>query len=261
MQETNIIVICYRNSLSGSGREMAGYHFQLLNCIQLLLLHSLPDSCPCAAKNWSYGYVTKVKTISKFIKAKLHSQRKSWPPCKEGLTPPLQLGFPLCPHTVDLREDLNDSSHRNPLCQCEGWVLVGLFMGHIWSSGWSLAGYLICIGDRLRGSSPEIPWCCFWMCSSCLILGILFSVMIYGQFWHTRVWFSILSYLIFFPLKSLGTQIFGKLEWHLIYSLLAWGVNSGIGSQLLLLWAIRIWVMMVIWGDQCMFFGPLVIFW
>lgn len=212
----------------------------------MLWLCCLPGSCMHAASNWSGRCIRKVRkrnrvywsksTLSEGKQASWHRLKIEFffisPCCRQEWRPNFSCPGPLCVHV-----------------RAECWLASSvclICMGHIWSSGWSLAGYLICIGDRLRGSSPEIPWCCFWMCSSCLILGILFSVMIYGQFWHTRVWFSILSYLIFFPLKSLGTQIFGKLEWHLIYSLLAWGVNSGIGSWLQLHLGIKFHVTMAI---------------
>ena len=46
----------------------------------------------------------------------------------------------------------------------KGWVLVDLCMGHHWPSDWSLAGYLICMNNRLyrdgvkKGPLFSPPW-------------------------------------------------------------------------------------------------------
>ena len=72
-----------------------------------------------------------------------------------GIGPTLQFSFPYIPKLWTKVKTWFFPPKPNTGVWGLCWLVS--YMGHIQSSDWSRAGYLFCMGDRLRGSSPESP--------------------------------------------------------------------------------------------------------
>ena len=161
--------------------------------------------------------VATLESVSKFIKAKCNHWVRCLRKCKQvcqsksviasilkwkytlrgrgvallvGSGPAIYNGFPFISPCYG-PEWRPDFFSLDPLYMHEGKVLIGFFLGHIRSSDWTQAGYLICMG--------EVPWKvpCLGRCLFLLFKAGNLSVLevINGLFWLTRVQFPILSYL------------------------------------------------------------------
>ena len=127
--------------------------------VKLLGLHCFLGSHLQKTKHWSSWSITCNAIL---LKWKYTLIRRVDSPAV-GTVPNLHLDFPYILMLQTLMGNWflppwpTDSSQPAPLRMHKGWVLIDRCMGHIWSSDWSWAGYLICMWDRLWGSSPESP--------------------------------------------------------------------------------------------------------
>lgn len=126
--------------------------------ISRLGLHYFLSPHLCIAKNWNGERITASLLKEKYtLRGRAGNPGRRDQPSFKGLR--VSLLSPSC--QPEWGPDFSlPCTHWFflPLAHCTSVrALIGLCMGHRWSPDWSLAGFLICMGDRLWGSSPETP--------------------------------------------------------------------------------------------------------